>query len=799
MAALLCAALRATSQESADRTGAAASAPAVERFGVFVRQIDDMGAPSATAFSPAGELVVLDTVANRVLVFGRDGRWLRVFCPISEEPTTSQPIRQPTWGDATGRFNQPGGIAISPNGWVFIADTNNHRIQAFDSNGEPIVAFGQRGAGPEELDQPTGLAATANRLYVADTGNHRVQAYDHSGQRQLTLGGFGYAKGEMIFPRGVAVDSAGNLYVADSGNHRIQKFNAEGTPILVFGERGFQPGLLAEPTGIAVHGERLFVADSLNHRIQVFDLEGHRQYEWGLHVQLPHEGAGKLHYPDSITVSPDGKLAVVGESYENRLQLFEALPPNPSPIADWNRPDPEPGSHFSPRATAHGRLLFLTVPESCEIQVYDQTRPKPILLSTFGGFGHTPGRFLAPAGLGFDPEKRWLYVCDPSSQRIQILEVGYPSQPLRFEPRLVRLVAAIELGVTSRSPTAGTVEPVALAQMPTGDWLVLDARGRRLLRVDAKCQVQESFDQFDPPLNTPMDVALSGSWWTWVYVSDAGARRVRAFAIDSDRRWREMPGAACNTTSDWLLPFGVACRSDGSLLVSDAGADCIRAFAPRGGEWLQTWGEPGLEARQFNGPHDLVVDDNGWITVMDFRNHRAQTLTTDGQFLRVFGGRWYCEPAESPAATKPAWPPPGWVVPEEPPRPKPLPGTRRGPTGPAASQPLEFRGASPFGSYEVALRPETPPIPVQREFDVLVSVRDTKQQMPVGSEVQLSVDVVMPDHGHGMTVIPRVEPLGRGRFQVRGLKLHMPGYWEFCIDVSANGITERVTLPLEVD
>lgn len=56
----------------------------------------------------------------------------------------------------------------------------------------------------------------------------------------------------------------------------------------------------------------------------------------------------------------------------------------------------------------------------------------------------------------------------------------------------------------------------------------------------------------------------------------------------------------------------------------------------------------------------------------------------------------------------------------------------------------------------------------------------------------LRVDAVMPAHRHGMNYRPSVKPLGQGLWQVDGLLLHMPGEWEWRLDVQAAG--RRVTL-----
>jgi sugar lactone lactonase YvrE len=60
--------------------------------------------------------------------------------------------------------------------------------------------------------------------FVCEFGNSRIQVFDARGQPVEILGGPGAAPGQFSNPWGVALDSKGNLYVADSMNHRVQKF-----------------------------------------------------------------------------------------------------------------------------------------------------------------------------------------------------------------------------------------------------------------------------------------------------------------------------------------------------------------------------------------------------------------------------------------------------------------------------------------------------------------------------------------------------------------------------------------------
>ena len=132
-----------------------------------------------------------------------------------------------------------------------MADTWNHRIQKFTGDGTFLTQWGgfiDLGNADEANDSdkgtkfygPRGVAIGPDgNLYVADTGNKRISIFKPDGTyvREISSGKSadkikqGYAfnqNGEMNEPIGVAVDAQGNVYVADLVNHRIQKFDVTG-------------------------------------------------------------------------------------------------------------------------------------------------------------------------------------------------------------------------------------------------------------------------------------------------------------------------------------------------------------------------------------------------------------------------------------------------------------------------------------------------------------------------------------------------------------------------------------------
>ena len=183
-------------------------------------------------------------------------------------------------GFAQGEFSAPRGIAVAPDGSIYVADSRNHRIQHFDAEGVFINAWGQFGDATFEdlpsgnFNEPWGIAVGPDgSVYVSDTWSHRIQKFDADGTPITHWGYYGQAEDGFAFwgPRGIDVDNDGNVFVSDTGNKRIVKFDSDGNYITEFGAVGMGAGEFDEQVGVAVDAEGIvYVTDTWNQRIQTF-------------------------------------------------------------------------------------------------------------------------------------------------------------------------------------------------------------------------------------------------------------------------------------------------------------------------------------------------------------------------------------------------------------------------------------------------------------------------------------------------------------------------------------------------
>ncbi len=287
-------------------------------------------------------------------------------------------------GSALGQLERPNGITIGPDGFVYVADTGNHRVQKFSADGQFVAAWGGADTSPS-FNEPWDVAvASDGSLYVADTWNHRIQKLGSTGSPITDWGIFGQyeprdgsvGRGAFYGPRGVVVDRSGGdglLYVTDTGNKRVQVFEPDGRFAFQWGGGGVIEGYLDEPVGIAVgpdggSGHAIYVADTWNQRVQVFDPSGAFLREWpvagwdvGLADEKPYlavdasgyvyvtdpgrcrvlvfDGQGNyvlsfgqygfdersFGLPTGIAVAENGSI-YVADSYGGRVLVFDPLP-----------------------------------------------------------------------------------------------------------------------------------------------------------------------------------------------------------------------------------------------------------------------------------------------------------------------------------------------------------------------------------------------------------------------------------------------------------------------------------------
>ena len=177
----------------------------------IVRSGPPFNFPTWVALSPEGELYVTDGYGNaRVHKFSPEGKLLLSW---------GKP------GGGVGQFETPHSVHVDKDGWVYVADRQNCRIQIFNSEGEYIEQW-------SDIYWPCDMCADVDgNLYVAEIGgifmnlekeadftspNARITVRDMSGNIKMEWGEANpTGEGRFFSPHSIAIDSQGNLYVGE--------------------------------------------------------------------------------------------------------------------------------------------------------------------------------------------------------------------------------------------------------------------------------------------------------------------------------------------------------------------------------------------------------------------------------------------------------------------------------------------------------------------------------------------------------------------------------------------------------
>ena len=161
-----------------------------------------------------------------------------------------------------GELNNPCGIAIHyKTGNVYIANTDNHRVQVFSCNGDYLFMFS------EKMNGPIGICVSQNKVFVTQYNTHRINMYELEGKLIKSVGSYGNGEVQFNNPRCLDVsDRTNNIYVCDCDNDRIQILTEELKYHSMLGM-----DLLRRPLDVKVTRDRVLVLDNSDPCMFVFD------------------------------------------------------------------------------------------------------------------------------------------------------------------------------------------------------------------------------------------------------------------------------------------------------------------------------------------------------------------------------------------------------------------------------------------------------------------------------------------------------------------------------------------------
>jgi sugar lactone lactonase YvrE len=588
-------------------------------------------APEGIALGPDGSLYIADKLDHRIRRVAPDG----IITTVAGTGVAGYS------GDggpaASAQLAFPEGIAVGPDGSVYVADTGNHRIRKITPDGiiTTVAGTGTPGysgdggpAAKAELSSPTGVSVCPGGIIcIADKGNNRVRSIRPDGTIRLVAGNGkpGYSgdggpavQASLNYPNRVFLRPDGYIFIADTGNHRIARispdgtietFCGDGTPAFSGDGGPAKSARLQWPRGIAPgpRGE-LYIADSGNQRVRRILPDGFIDTILGAGAQCYDiEGCSAMHMvlkkPVSVAACMCGSIYIV-DSEDNKARVIMCCG-SATTVIGTGEPAQQPIGQTPVPATEAPLLNPSDITGSPDGNIFvsntgfhQVVRIAPNGMATaFAGTGQ-PGfsgdggyaanaQLSEPTGLALSPDGV-LYIADTGNNRI----------------RRVRRDGVIETVAGTGEPGySGDGGPAVLAKLyrPTdviitgdGTLFISDTGNHVIRRVDPDGSIHtiagtgvqgysgDGASALQAALNTPMALAFAVDGT--LFVADSGnhcVRRIDPSGIISTVAGTGTPGTCKDgtlaITANLDRPMGVAVGRDGTLYIADSGNGAVRA------------------------------------------------------------------------------------------------------------------------------------------------------------------------------------------------------------------------------
>jgi len=588
------------------------------------------------------------------------------------------------------------GIAIDPDGNIYISHRSKNRIRKINKNGiiTTIVGNGKAGfsgdGGPAleaTLNFPAGLTFDKGNLYIADRNNHRIRKVDSAGIITTVAGnGIGDYSGDngpainasLNLPSDVAYDQEGNLFISDRSNHSIRKVNPQGT-ITTFAGMGIPwfrgdngPANLAFlqfPFGITLdkHGN-LFIADRGNNRIRKVDRQGiiTTVAGDGLFASRGDHGLAilaNLAYPTDVAVDDSGNIYIADRN-NSRIRKVNTKGVITTLIGTGI-------THFNgdqglaSQTNLHLPFALEVDPGNKSLVVVDRShfRVRRMFfdsgrIETIAGNGNfllkgDQGQALGatlngPRGIVIDDQGNIIFADQLHNKLRKISSQGFISNFAgNGKPG--------HLGDEGLAINASLLRPTVIKKDKTNNFYSVSPSGNGwvIRKIDPQGNITLFAGNSKVGLSGDNDPAVDASFYTIrdialdqegnVYVADAANPFIRK--IDKKGIIRKFAENSWKKLEGEIHPNGLTFDAEGNLYVSDTGSSKIWKIDTQGtithiagtGDFEDFGdGGPAIKAG-LRSPGGLVISPAGELYIAEERTHRIRKITKDGTISLVAG------------------------------------------------------------------------------------------------------------------------------------------------------------------
>lgn len=570
------------------------------------------------------------------------------------------------------KFGYPSAVARDEDGNLFVADAGNHRIRMIAPGGEVVTIAGSGefsgladGPGTDAaFSFPSGIAVGPDgNVYVADTYNHRICKLTRPAEAggiwmvetlagAKTVGTAGYVNqpksaARFNYPYGLAVDGAGNVFVADSLNHCIRKITPDGgvSTFAGTGVAGLPGGATPKfntPKGLALadDGSTLVVADSGNHCIRKIAIVAgladsvtvFAGSDAGVFGNINAVGtAARFNTPTAIATDGHGKFYAADEQNHGiRMIIADGTVSRVAGIgtAGFLNGNSDVASFRAPTGVLVGGDGNLIVADRDNhvirgIVIENTKQTAASIAGDINGAGlQQVSATLDPTALNLQPGAtyffRWVSTVSGATQNPGASFTVYEMPEIATDPAdpVTPTAARLNATVNARnSPTKVVFEYSTDPEMlpPVGVSTLADATGNGVV-----------------PDGTGGVYLADGAGHRVLHVSAAGV--VTTFAGSGMAGFADGPGA----TAKFESPAGLARDAVGNVYVADAGNHRIRKITPAGvvstfsGSGVAGFADGAADAAMFLYPGGLALDAAGNLHVADTGNHRIRIVSPSG-------------------------------------------------------------------------------------------------------------------------------------------------------------------------